>query len=154
MQNSTGTRLRAFADYFDAIGAAARQRGFESCKLGELVRSSEIVLVRRGDTGGTRCSGSRGPQRYGNRGGGSVEEGATQYFKMKHGRKAGIGSVVPAEDFITFNNSKYRCLFPDSLPIFYMYSLRHGVSVKPWFLPPVVPMPSLGDQSFLNRPIR
>ena len=39
--------------------------------------------------------------------------------------------------FITFNGSEFRCLFPERLPIFYMYSLRRGVSVKPWFLPPV-----------------
>ena len=26
-------------------------------------------------------------------------------------------------------------LFPDTMPIFYMYSLKRGVAVKPWFLP-------------------
>jgi hypothetical protein len=36
--------------------------------------------------------------------------------------------------FITFNGSDLRKLFPRQLPIFYMYSLRRGFSVKPWFM--------------------
>ncbi len=38
--------------------------------------------------------------------------------------------------FVTFNGSPLRRLFPDGLPIFYMFSFRHGISDKPWFLPP------------------
>ena len=43
--------------------------------------------------------------------------------------------AFPRSIFITFNGSHVRSLFPDTLPIFYMFSLRHGISDKPWFLP-------------------
>ena len=43
--------------------------------------------------------------------------------------------AFPNAVFITFNGSEFRCLFPDRMPIFYMYSLKRGVAVKPWFLP-------------------
>ena len=42
--------------------------------------------------------------------------------------------TFPRSIFVTFNGSEFRGLFPQRLPIFYMYSLRRGVSVKPWFL--------------------
>jgi hypothetical protein len=42
--------------------------------------------------------------------------------------------AFPRSIFVTFNGSEFRGLFPQRLPIFYMYSLRRGVSVKPWFL--------------------
>jgi hypothetical protein len=38
--------------------------------------------------------------------------------------------------FVTFNGSQLNSLFPAGLPIFYMFSLRHGITDKPWFLPP------------------
>ena len=34
-----------------------------------------------------------------------------------------------------FSGSELRGLFPENLPIFYMYSIRRGVGSKPWFLP-------------------
>ena len=42
----------------------------------------------------------------------------------------------PRSIFVTFNGSQLKSLFPEGLPIFYMFSLRHGISDKPWFLPP------------------
>jgi hypothetical protein len=49
--------------------------------------------------------------------------------------KRAVEIAFPHSIFITFNGSRLRALFPKHLPIFYMYSLRRGVSVKPWFLP-------------------
>jgi hypothetical protein len=43
--------------------------------------------------------------------------------------------AFPGSIFITFSGSELRRLFPEHLPIFYMYSVRRGISVKPWFLP-------------------
>jgi hypothetical protein len=43
--------------------------------------------------------------------------------------------AFPSSIFVTFNGSELRSLFPDNLPIFYMYSVRRGISSKPWFLP-------------------
>jgi L-tyrosine isonitrile synthase len=37
---------------------------------------------------------------------------------------------------ITFNTSALRALLPLHLPVFYMYSMRRGLSVKPWFVSP------------------
>ena len=46
-----------------------------------------------------------------------------------------VERAFPGSIFVTFNGSDLRSLFPTQLPIFYMYSLRRGVAVKPWFLP-------------------
>jgi hypothetical protein len=54
-------------------------------------------------------------------------------LQAQHDGKAGGGNTFPHSIFITFNGGKLRCLFPTRLPIFYMYSLRRGVSIKPWF---------------------
>jgi len=48
--------------------------------------------------------------------------------------KRAVERAFPCAVFITFNGREYRSLFPERLPIFYMYSLQRGVSVKPWFL--------------------
>ena len=50
-------------------------------------------------------------------------------------QKRAVELAFPHAIFITFNGSEFRCLFPDRMPIFYMYSLKRGVSAKPWFLP-------------------
>ena len=53
---------------------------------------------------------------------------------MRLDRRA-VELAFPTSIFMTFNGSKARWLFPEHMPIFYMYSLRRGFSVKPWFLP-------------------
>jgi hypothetical protein len=62
-------------------------------------------------------------------------EGAIIYFHMNMIEKRAVELAFPDAIFATFNSSKFRILFPKRLPIFYMYSLQRGVSVKPWFLP-------------------
>jgi L-tyrosine isonitrile synthase len=69
------------------------------------------------------------------RGEGTAEEGATRYLQMNMIEKRAVQFAFPRSIFITFNGSEYRSLFPDRMPVFYMYSLRRGMSVKPWFLP-------------------
>jgi hypothetical protein len=49
--------------------------------------------------------------------------------------KQAVEAAFPDAIFITFNGSEFRSLFPDRMPIFYMYSVRRGVAVKPWFMP-------------------
>jgi L-tyrosine isonitrile synthase len=70
------------------------------------------------------------------KGEGSPEEGAIRYFRANMAERKVIERAFPHSIFITFNGSRLRSLFPDTLPIFYMFSLRHGISDKPWFLPP------------------
>ena len=69
------------------------------------------------------------------RGEGTPEEGATRYLQMNMVEKRAVQFAFPRSIFVTFNGSEYRCLFPERMPIFYMYSLRRGMAVKPWFLP-------------------
>jgi L-tyrosine isonitrile synthase len=69
------------------------------------------------------------------RGRGTPQEGALTYLRMNLIEQRVVERAFPGSIFITFNGSKMRCLFPKQLPIFYMYSLRRGVSIKPWFLP-------------------
>ncbi len=73
------------------------------------------------------------------RGEGSASEGASEYYRMNMVEKRAVELAFPHAIFITFNGSEFRCLFPDRMPIFYMYSLKRGVSAKPWFLPDEMP---------------
>jgi L-tyrosine isonitrile synthase len=66
---------------------------------------------------------------------GTAREGALSYLRMNLVEQRAVERAFPGSIFITFNGSELRALFPRQLPIFYMYSLRRGVSVKPWFLP-------------------
>jgi L-tyrosine isonitrile synthase len=134
----------AIYDYFGLIDAAARLRGFDCCWLGELVDAalsagtvddiddalSEDTLQR------LRICAAKWF-----RGEGTAEEAAEKYFQMNMVEKRAVQQAFPAAIFVTFNGSEFRSLFPDRMPIFYMYSLKRGVGVKPWFLPaaPVVP---------------
>ena len=53
---------------------------------------------------------------------------------MNEVEKHVIDAAFSQSIFITFNGSDLRALFPDNLPIFYVYSLRKGFGVKPWFI--------------------
>ena len=68
------------------------------------------------------------------RGEGAVLDGAAQYYDMNMVEKQAVELHFPHSVFVTFNNSQFRELFPDMLPVFYMYSMRKGISVKPWFV--------------------
>ena len=61
------------------------------------------------------------------RGEGTVEEGAARYLQMNMVEKRAVQFAFPHSIFITFNGSEFRSLFPDRMPIFYMYSLRRGI---------------------------
>jgi hypothetical protein len=136
--------------YFGAVEGAARERGFDGCWLSELVFAAEAAdAVNLTDEvippemlqklGACAAKWFRGE--------GTVEEGAARYLQMNMVEKRAVQFAFPQAIFITFNGSEYRSLFPEHMPIFYMYSLRRGMSVKPWFLPapqmPVVSAPAM-----------
>jgi hypothetical protein len=137
------------AAYFADVGTAARQRGFDSCRLSDLVFAAESAgavdltdevipndMLERLELCAAKWF----------RGEGSVEEGAARYLQMNMIEKRAVQFAFPRSIFITFNGSEFRSLFPDRMPIFYMYSLRRGMGVKPWFLPsPVVAKSDMGD---------
>jgi hypothetical protein len=124
--------------YFHAIERAARERGFDGCWLSELVFAAEAAdainfadeeipaeMLERLGACATKWF----------RGEGTIEEGAARYLEMNMVEKRAVEFAFPRSIFMTFNGSEYRSLFPDRMPIFYMYSMRRGISVKPWFLP-------------------
>jgi L-tyrosine isonitrile synthase len=124
--------------YFASVRREAEQRGFATCRLSELLPSA-------GDP--ARFADERpSPEMLESlklsaakwfRGEGSVEEGAVAYYAMNMVEKRAVEASFPDAVFLTFNGSDFRELFPATLPVFYMYSLRRGFSVKPWFLPAV-----------------
>ena len=129
--------------YFDSVSAAAKQHGFDSCLLSDLcegvVPEDDTTLSAEMLQSLSDCA------RKWFRGEGTAEEGAVQYYKMNMIEKRAVEIAFPNAVFVTFNGSEFRSLFPNTLPVFYMYSVRRGCAVKPWFMPatPVEPTVAL-----------
>jgi L-tyrosine isonitrile synthase len=124
--------------YFDDVAIAAQQRGFESCWLGGLMRAVDAAPeedLRHQEVPKeilpTLCASAM----KWFKGDGTAEQGAIRYYQLNMIEKRVVELAFPRSIFVTFNGSELRVLFPSRLPIFYMFSLRHGVSDKPWFLP-------------------
>ena len=124
--------------YFDDINTAAKQRGFETCMLSQLVNAAGNLAtlaplddVVSADTVAQLVVSAK--KWY--RGSATPQEGAMTYLRMNLIEQRVVEREFPHSIFITFNGSNLRRLFPQQLPIFYMYSLRRGMCVKPWFLP-------------------
>jgi len=138
-------------EYFAEVDAGAGERGFETCFLSQLTQAAEGVDAC--DTNDdlvpeqTLQRLSAGAQKW-YRGGGTAGQGALKYFQMNMIEKRAVERAFPRSIFVTFNGSDLRSLFPDYLPIFYMYSLRRGVGVKPWFLP----APETGNSEGVDLP--
>lgn len=124
--------------YFRAVEAAARARHFDTCWLGELVAAAQAANAIGDPNEAVSEETLQKLQACAAkwfRGEGTPKEGAAKYFRMNMIEKRAVQFAFPRSIFVTFNGSEFRMLFPDGMPIFYMYSLRRGVSVKPWFLP-------------------
>jgi L-tyrosine isonitrile synthase len=137
-----GHSLHTICSYFADVDAGARQRGFESCWLSALTRVTPTTATSDPaddlipeETLLQLCVGAM--KWY--HGEGTPEEGALRYYRLNMVERRAVELTFPRSIFVTFNGSKFRGLFPRSLPVFYMYSLRRGVSVKPWFLPADAP---------------
>jgi hypothetical protein len=125
--------------YFDEVAAAARPRGFDTCMLSDLTRAwsdnhsdAEPLDYALSDEMRARLVTSASKWYCGE---GTPEQGAVEYYKLNMIEKRAVQFASPRSIFVTFNGGDFRVLFPDRLPIFYMYSLKRGFSVKPWFLP-------------------
>jgi L-tyrosine isonitrile synthase len=122
--------------YFTDISNAARQRALRSSVLSTLVQRAPMTLDRRPSaviTARTAACLNRSADRW-FKGCGTPIEGAAAYYAMNMLERDVVGAAFPAAISITFNGSGMRELFPQQLPIFYMYALRKGFGVKPWFL--------------------
>ncbi|MFL9828136.1 hypothetical protein [Rhodoplanes sp. SY1] len=124
--------------YFGAIAGEAARRGFQTCRLSSVVADAGDAVIPADLDAPVPADvldslAASAGKWY--RGEGSAEAGALAYYRMNMVEKRAVELAFPGAVFVTFNGSKLRCLFPARMPIFYMYSLRRGFSVKPWFLP-------------------
>lgn len=128
----------AIDDYYGAIADAARARRFATRRLSDVVAAmpvashngSEPVVDPDVLDQLTKSAGKW----YGGGDGAAARLGAIEYYAMNMREKRAVEAAYPHAIFVTFNNSRFRVLFPDGLAIFYMYSLRKGFAVKPWFI--------------------
>lgn len=131
-----GHGLESIHDYFCDLRHAAHMRGFHCSWLGELLRAAKLFTTEEPDEHISEAMLdllAKCAERW-YQGGASPREGALQYYRMNLLEKRAIEMAFPRSIFVTFNHSKFRAIFPDTLPIFYMYSLKRGFGVKPWFL--------------------
>jgi hypothetical protein len=136
-----GHSRESIASYFADFRTAAEARGFDVCKLGSLMTPADVEALSDTSRDGERPSdelmaGLAVSAAKWFKGEGTCEEGALRYYRANMVERRVMGARFPHTIFVTFNGSMLRSMFPDNLPIFYMYSVRHGISDKPWFLPP------------------
>jgi hypothetical protein len=134
-----GHAAHAIDSYFAEVDAAARERGFETCWLGQLTQAPGLrTEIDPADeaflTADVVARLAKSALKW-YRGKGTAEDGARTYYRMNMVERRAVELAFPQAVFASFNGSSARWLFPESMPIFYMYSLRRGFSVKPWFLP-------------------
>ncbi|HUI95283.1 MAG TPA: hypothetical protein VLX44_05990 [Xanthobacteraceae bacterium] len=122
--------------YFGEVEAAARRRGFDVCRLGALTRAAGSIAGACADDPPPDLLARLLPsaQKW-YRGHASHEQAALTYYRMNMVEARAVEQAFPRSIFVTFNGRKLRRLFPARMPIFFMYSLRRGVGIKPWFLP-------------------
>jgi len=122
--------------YYADIRALAEPRGFCTRRLSDVVASCRSYGPSAEDLAGAPAMVRQLTEsaRKWYRGAGTPADGAQKYFAMNMVEKGAVEAAYPNTVFVTFNNSGSRLLFPNGLPIFYMYSVRKGVAVKPWFM--------------------
>ena len=121
--------------YFCDVEREGRARGFECRRLNDVVVASNISSLEMDEEppAALLAALSESAGKW-YRGAANRETVAREYFRGNMREKKAVETQYPDSIFISFNNSNFRLLFPDSLPIFYMYSLKRGVAVKPWFI--------------------
>lgn len=120
--------------YFADIAALGAARGFRACRLSDLVARAEpfgepVAACNEAHLQLLLRSASRWF-----RGGGSSREGAEAYLQQNMVERRAVEIAFPKAIFATFNGSEFDFLFPERLPRFYMYALRKGCAIKPWFM--------------------
>lgn len=121
--------------YFAQLSRAAAEHGFSFRHLSEIVNKHDDRTSKQSLNPEPRLFEKLKPcadKWY--RGDGESTEGALKYHAMNMVEREAVELEFPESIFVTFNNSEFRELFPMNLPVFYMYSLRKGCSVKPWFI--------------------
>ena len=121
--------------YFGDIAEEAGRHGMKSVRLAQLVANTSAHPQPRADAANDAMMASleKCAARW-YRGGSNVRDGARTYLEMNAVESAAVAAHYRDTIFLTFNGRAYRGLFPTSMPVFYMYSLKRGTAVKPWFM--------------------
>lgn len=121
--------------YFADVRRHADEAGFSTCFLSDLVGALEPCNAKATeDMAEEMLAKLQQCARKWYRGEGDHVQGARDYFQLNMIERRAVERAYPDSVFVTFNSSEYRALFPANMPIFYMYSLRKGFAVKPWFI--------------------
>ncbi|MDX2157127.1 MAG: hypothetical protein SFW09_11520 [Hyphomicrobiaceae bacterium] len=121
--------------YFGEIERHARDAGFRATHLSAIVRSMHPTgsirepALDRADVDRL----VRAAERW-YLGAGSPVAAAERYLRANLIEQVAVEKAFPDAIFATFSGSDLDFLFPPRMPRFYMYSLRKGCSVKPWFI--------------------
>ncbi len=132
-----GHKVRSINKYFKAVEAAGHHHGFSSWRLQALTDTMRpsLKLISNNKCecpNEVRAELEKSAAKW-YRGSKSVDIGAKRYYEMNMVERRVIERVFPNSIFLTFNSSEVRSLFPDKIPVFYMYSTKKGVGTKPWF---------------------
>ena len=130
-----GHSADASQQYFSEIAALGKAFEFRSCLLGDLVADSSLSDAESDAPGTPMLSKLSSCALKWYQGEEHPSAVARRYYEMNMTEKRAVEAAFPDAIFITFNGSDVREIFPENLPIFYMYSIKRGTSVKPWFLP-------------------
>jgi len=120
--------------YFSDIGTLAAGRGFKCFRLGDIVRAAGPASLDHAEIDEHHVDLLTLSADKWFRGAGSARDGARRYLLANMIERRAVEKAFPEAIFATFNGSEFDFLFPAGLPRFYMYSLRKGCSVKPWFM--------------------
>lgn len=129
-----GHKDEAIEAYFIAVEKLAAERNMRCVRLSEVVRRhAPTKPPPHRDTEALIAALTRSAERW-YRGPQTPADGARRYLAMNMVERVAIERYAPDNIFVTFNGSDLEALFPENMPIFYMYSLKRGTAVKPWFL--------------------
>lgn len=122
--------------YFASMTRAAAQFGFSCRRLSDVTTSAHAVMsdepLERPSPQLLASLSLSAAKWY--RGPDTAAVAAVRYFALNMIERRAVAHAYTNTIFITFNNSQFRDLFPRELPVFYMYSIKKGVAVKPWFM--------------------
>ncbi len=121
--------------YFADVTAAAADKGFTTRLLSSVVVEAGVSANSTSFAAPSQETllGLEECAEKWYRGRGRFIDGAAAYYAMNMNEKRAVELCYPNTVFVTFNSGAMRVLFPDRMPIFYMYSLRKGCATKPWF---------------------
>jgi asparagine synthase (glutamine-hydrolysing) len=122
--------------YFDSVKKLAKKFEIKFLYLGELAKYNEDDLVSKIDT--TEIN----PELFETLKNSSQKHckkmkdhtvSVKLYFLQNQIEKKEIEKKFASSIFLTYNGSNLNDILPTGLPIFYMYSIEKGTSIKPWF---------------------